>query len=125
MVRQAFPANLVIQITKPSDASHSGANVDTCICIRQMGDPEGMTDRKLREKVTAEITVAHLVQFASEAGRPLSREDAKAFLNQQGRAYEMWKHMMHAAEEYIKTSLHSRSPVLVPRQHGVRDRLAV
>ena len=84
-----------------------------------------MTDRKQREKVVAEITMAHLTQFANESGRPLTNEEAMAFLNQQGRAYEMWKQMMHAAEEYIKTALHSRSPVLVPRQHGVRDRMAV
>jgi len=48
-----------------------------------------MTDRKQREKVVAEITVAHLTQFASESGRPLSAEEALTFLNQQGRAYEM------------------------------------
>jgi len=84
-----------------------------------------MSDRKPREKVVAEITVSHLTQFASESGRTLSHEDAIAFLNQQGRAHEMWKHMMQAAEEYIKTALHSRSPVLLPRQHGVRDRIAV
>ena len=84
-----------------------------------------MTDRKQRDKVVAEITIAHLIQFANESGRPLTTEEAMAFLNQQGRAYEMWKHMMHAAEEYIKTALHSRSPVLVPRQQGVRDRMAV
>jgi hypothetical protein len=84
-----------------------------------------MADRKQREKVVAEITIAHLTQFANESGRPLTTEEAMAFLNQQGRAYEMWKHMMHAAEEYIKSALHSRSPVLVPRQQGVRDRMAV
>jgi hypothetical protein len=84
-----------------------------------------MPDRKQREKVVAEITIAHLTQFASESGRPLSAEEAVAFLNQQGRAYEMWKQMMHAAEEYIKSALHSRSPVLVPRQNGVLVRMAV
>jgi hypothetical protein len=31
----------------------------------------------------------------------------------------------HAAEEYIKTSLQSRAPVMLSRQAGVRDRLAV
>jgi len=84
-----------------------------------------MTEKKKREKVVAEITVAHLTQFANESGRPLTAEEAVAFLNQQGRAYEMWKHMMHAAEDYIKNALHSRAPALVPRQHGVRDRMAV
>jgi len=32
---------------------------------------------------------------------------------------------MLAGEEYIKASLQSRSSVVVPRQAGVRDRLAV
>jgi hypothetical protein len=84
-----------------------------------------MTERKKREKVVAEITVSHLTQVAGELGRPLTAEEAIAFLNQQGRAYEMWKHMMLAAEEYIKSALQSRSPVLMARQHGVRDRMAV
>jgi len=84
-----------------------------------------MTDRKKREKVVAEITIAHLTQFANESGRTLSTEEAVAFLNQHGRAYEMWKHMMLAAEEYIKSTLQSRAPVLVNRQPGVRDRVAV
>ena len=80
-----------------------------------------MTDKKKREKVVAEITVAHLTQFATEAGRPLSAEEAIAFLNQHGRAYEMWKQMMHAAEDYIKATLQSRSSKLMTRH----DRLAV
>ncbi len=64
-----------------------------------------MTEKKKREKVTAEITVAHLIQFARELGEHLSREEAITFLNRDGRAYGMWKHMMHAAEEYVKTNL--------------------
>jgi len=84
-----------------------------------------MPDKKRREKVVAEITVAHLTQFAAEVGRALSTEEALSFLNQHGRAYEMWKHMMLAGEEYIKTALHNQSPVVMPRQAGVRDRLAV
>jgi hypothetical protein len=28
-----------------------------------------------------------------------------AFLNEQGRAFEMWKHMMQAGEEFIASSL--------------------
>lgn len=84
-----------------------------------------MQEKKRREKVVAEVTLAHLTQFAAEAGRALTGEEALQFLNQEGRAYEMWKRMMLAAEEYIKASLKSRSPVLVPRQAGVRDRLAM
>ncbi len=64
-----------------------------------------MTEKKKREKVTAEITVAHLIQFARELGEHLSQEEAITFLNGDGRAYGMWQHMMHAAEEYVKTSL--------------------
>jgi len=35
-----------------------------------------------------------------------------AFLNQNGRAYEMWKRMMQAGEDYIKSSLQTRAPSL-------------
>lgn len=76
-----------------------------------------MTEKKKREKVIAEITLAHLTQFAREAGRPLSQEEAIAFLNQNGRAYDMWKHMMHAGEEYIKSTL-QRSPIRMPHPAG-------
>ncbi len=64
-----------------------------------------MTEKKKREKVIAEITLAHLTQFACEAGRSLSQQEAIAFLNQDGRAYAMWKRMMQAGEEYIKSTL--------------------
>ena len=64
-----------------------------------------MTEKKKREKVVAEITLAHLMQFAREAGKPLSSQEAVAFFNQDGRAYDMWKHMMQAGEQYIKSSL--------------------
>ena len=57
-----------------------------------------MTDRKVREKVVAEITLVHLVQIAAEAGDRVTREDAVAFLNQNGRAYDLWKNMMHAGK---------------------------
>ena len=35
----------------------------------------------------------------------MSREQALEFLNEEGRAYEMWKHMMQAAEDFIARSL--------------------
>jgi hypothetical protein len=35
----------------------------------------------------------------------VSREQARVFLNEEGRAYEMWKHMMQAGEEFIAASL--------------------
>jgi len=38
-------------------------------------------------------------------GCSVSRQQALAFLNQEGREFEMWKHMMQAAEEFIAGSL--------------------
>jgi hypothetical protein len=35
---------------------------------------------------------------------PWSREQARVFLNEEGRAYEMWKHMMQAGEEFIASN---------------------
>ena len=64
-----------------------------------------MTEKKKREKVIAEITLAHLTQFACEAGKSLTQQEAIAFLNQDGRAYAMWKKMMQAGEEYFKSTL--------------------
>jgi hypothetical protein len=55
--------------------------------------------------VMAEITLPHLFRLANEHGCPVSREQALAFLNQRGRAYEMWKHMMQAGEDFIARSL--------------------
>ena len=64
-----------------------------------------MTDKKNRERVIAEITVSYLIRLGNEQGRPLSRQQALAFLNQHGQAHEMWKHMMNAAEEFVAGSL--------------------
>ena len=64
-----------------------------------------MTDKKDRERVIAEITLSHLMRLGNEQGCPVSREQALAFLNQEGRAFEMWKHMMQAAEEFVACSL--------------------
>ena len=66
---------------------------------------KAMTDKKDRERVIAEITLSHLMRMGNEQGCPVSREQALAFLNRQGRAFEMWKHMMQAAEEFIAGSL--------------------
>ena len=63
-----------------------------------------MTQKKDRDRVMAEITLAHLLRLAQEHGCSLSRE-ARVFLNEEGRAYEMWKHMMQAGEEFIASSL--------------------
>jgi len=68
-----------------------------------------MTDKKERERVIAEITLSHLMRLGNEQGCPVSREQALAFLNQEGRAFEMWKHMMQAAEDFIAGSLFQHS----------------
>ena len=68
-----------------------------------------MTEKRKREKVVAEITASHVSEFAAELGLSLSDEEVTTFLNSEGRAYEMWKRMMHAAEEYVKSSLQERS----------------
>jgi hypothetical protein len=58
-----------------------------------------------REKVTAEITLAHLQQFAEELGTRMTAAEAAAFLNDHGRAQGIWMHMMRAGEEYIQANL--------------------
>jgi hypothetical protein len=58
-----------------------------------------------REKVTAEITLAHVSHFAREAGTDMSAAEVAAFLNEKGRAQDVWTHMMQAGEQYIKSSL--------------------
>ena len=68
-----------------------------------------MTEKKDRERVIAEITLSHLMRLGNKQGCPLSREQALAFLNEEGRAFEMWKHMMQAAEEFIAGSLFKHS----------------
>jgi len=61
--------------------------------------------KKDRERVTAEITLSHIVRLAQEQRCSVNREQALTFLNQEGQAFEMWKHMMRAAEDYIACSL--------------------
>jgi len=87
-----------------------------------------MTEKKKREKVVAEITLAHLTEFAEGLGLRMSHDEALAFLNQNGHAYDMWKHMMQAGEEYIKSALeqHQRARlVALPRNTPHRTRLAI
>lgn len=64
-----------------------------------------MTEKKDRDRVMAEITLSHVLRLATEQGFPVSREQALAFLNQEGRAFEMWKRMMQAGEEFIAGTL--------------------
>jgi hypothetical protein len=82
-----------------------------------------MTEKKKRERVVAEITLTHLTQVAGAMGRTLNHEEALAFLNQDGRAYDMWKHMMLAGEEYIKTSLKNPRLARVARSPHARERV--
>jgi hypothetical protein len=84
-----------------------------------------MTEKKKRQKVVAEITLAHMTQFADELGRPMNEDEAIAFLNKEGRAYEMWKHMMHAAEEYIKAALQRQRLQVETRPPVSQRRIAV
>jgi hypothetical protein len=73
---------------------------------------EAVTDKKDRERVIAEITLSYLIRLGNDQACPVSRQQALAFLNQEGRAFEMWKRMMQAAEEFMAGSLfqHPLSP---------------
>jgi hypothetical protein len=83
-----------------------------------------MKEKKFRQKVVAEITLAHLTS-AQELRRTLTTEEALDFLNQNGRAYEMWKRMMQAGEEYMKSALQTRTAMPLPRTGTGRGRIAV
>ena len=61
-----------------------------------------------REKVTAEITLAHLQKFAAESGSGMTAQEVAEFLNQDGRAHAMWIHMMQAGEDYMKSILEQK-----------------
>jgi hypothetical protein len=64
-----------------------------------------------REKVTAEVTPAHVQQFARELGIKLSAADAAVFLNEKGRAQAVWTYMMQAGEEFVKANLAGRTGI--------------
>jgi hypothetical protein len=73
---------------------------------------------KTRKRVVAEITISHLTRFAAEIGRELGQNEAIGLLNRGELAYEMWVHMMQAAEQCIKAALvrqHSSGAVEVTR----------
>jgi hypothetical protein len=70
--------------------------------------------------VVAVVTLAHLPQVAHQMGRSLTPEEATAFLNQNGRANEMWKRMMQAGEDSIKSSLQTRDPLVLARPSACR-----
>ena len=69
-----------------------------------------------REKVTAEITVTHLQQFAQEMGTNLSTTEVAQFLNQNGLAQNVWMHMMQAGEQYIKSNLKNKFVAMPPAE---------
>ena len=80
-------------------------------CDKGVG-AKALSEKKDRERVTAEVTLSHLMRLGNERneqGHPVSREQALAFLNQEGQALEMWKHMMQAAENFIACSLFRNS----------------
>ena len=64
-----------------------------------------------REKVTAEVAVAHVQQFAKEMGIKMSAADAAVFLNEKGRAQAVWTYMMQAGEEFLKANLAGRNGI--------------
>jgi hypothetical protein len=87
-----------------------------------------MPEKKKREKVVAEITLTHLTELAEELGCGMNHEEAIAFLNQKGRAYDMWKQMMQAGEAYIKSALDQQQRGRLPavtRRAPQRNRIAV
>lgn len=80
-----------------------------------------LTKKCWREKVTAEITLAHLQHFAAESGTHMSAADVAALLNQDGRAHDMWVHMMQAGEDYIKAILEQKLEPKVVVMHAVKQ----
>lgn len=86
---------------------------------------EVMTPKKNRDRVMAEITLPHLLRLANEQGCSVSREQALAFLNEQGRAFEMWKHMMQAGEDFIKDSFFGRRLIPECKTDGPSARTAM
>lgn len=79
-----------------------------------------LTKKIWREKVTAEITLAHMEQFARELGSNLSVAEVAAFLNEKGRAQDIWTHMMQAGEAYVKSNLEGKRLGLHKATRGVQ-----
>jgi hypothetical protein len=79
-----------------------------------------------REKVTAEITVTHVQEFAQELGTRLDAAEVEQLLNQDGLAQNVWIHMMEAGEQYIKSSLQNTvKAVAVPRSRRAGTAVAM
>ncbi len=64
-----------------------------------------MWPKKKRDRVVAEITIAHVIKLLQEQGKFLDQQQAVDFLNERGRAQAMWTQMMYAGESYIKSEL--------------------
>lgn len=85
-----------------------------------------LTKKYWRNKVTAEITLAHLQHFAAESGSHMTAEELTAFLNQEGRAHDMWLHMMQAGEDYMRSVLEQKVVAMhVVKQAPTHRALAV
>ena len=87
-----------------------------------------MTDQKKkcwREKVTAEITLTHLQEFAHEVGTTWNEGQLAVFLNQNGLAQGLWNHMMQAGEQYIKSALQPEVIVLPHERQSVAQTATV
>ncbi len=69
-----------------------------------------------REKVTAEITVTHVQEFAQELGAKLDAAEVAQFLNHNGLAQNVWIHMMEAGEQFIKSNLQREVKAISVRQ---------
>ncbi len=76
-----------------------------------------------REKVTAEITLAHVQAFAEEIGTNITVAEVATFLNQNGRAQGLWSHMMQAGEQFIKSNLKPEI-VILPQEGPIVVRTA-
>jgi hypothetical protein len=111
---------IVTNVTQRRDSSHSPSRaVDILLFLqanpfcREAEMIELKNKKKCwREKVTAEITLAHVLQFAQEMGSEISAAEVATFLNENGRAQSVWIHMMQAGERYIKSNLETREVAL-------------
>ena len=64
-----------------------------------------MSATRIRNRVVAEITLAHIRQLAPVFGCAASEQEVLMFLNENGHAYDLWMCMMQAAERFIETNL--------------------
>ena len=78
-----------------------------------------MTQRTDRDRVVAEITLSHLLRLANEHHCFVSRKQGLEFLNQKGYAFEMWKQMMQAGEDFIARSLFGQNTSLKYKSEGI------